>query len=289
MEAVIISLGLGILLLLGGLVLWRRSASRSNDAAPSPSPPAAAAEPAELVVPLPNARGEALVLAGSGEQRVVPLSEELRARFDAGEPAAAAAAAKAAESAMAAALGQQLDQLEARLTGLRETLDRIAGAAGPRQLEGAAGAPAALDAELKLLSGTPIELSRAERVAQLDHLLGQERFDRWLARRVEAELADTRSDRLRLEAEPDAVRQSIVARQRRMALLGVVLADLSDPQSRRPLDPLRQRSRRRLVERSQLVEQVLPKHADAFAAPEHDPYAVTDARPDQVRVLSGGS
>ena len=275
---------MGVLFLLIGLVLWRRSSSRSRAKADEPAQPApaqAAAEAATLAVPLPNARGEALMVPGAGDPEVVPLSPELRERLEAGDPADAGAAATAAALAMAAALRQQLEQLEGRLARLGETL-------GPSPA-GGAPTPDALEAELKLLSGTPVELSRAERVEALDRLTGNEPLESWLARRVAAELADTRSDRLRVDAEPEAVRQAIVARERRMALLGIVLSDLSDPQSRRRLDPVRQRSRRRLAERSRVIERVLPRHADAFAGPEHDPYAVTDARPDQVRVLSGGS
>lgn len=131
------------------------------------------------------------------------------------------------------------------------------------------------------------DLGRGKRQDELDRLRGKERLEYWLAIRVEVELAQTRRDLLHLYWEqsrhPETadqlaqeVRNSIAARQERMRVLGELLSDLADPESRTRLDPLRQVSRYRLKKQQAAVEKLLSHHGDAFAGPEEDSFAVIE-------------
>lgn len=249
--------------------------------------------------------------------------------------AQAVVASNAATLAMTAAVSQQLEHIEQQLTEIRETLDDMLETADIERLGDAIGtsdelesiandirrrgymtqadqnrlADVSLDVSqnargvelktAKLLSATAAETSRAERVRQLDGLLGK-RLDYWLALWVQTELAYTRRDLLHLYWEqtqhPEAarslaeqVRESISARQERMKQLGVTLDELSDPESRKRLDRLRLISRHRLIERDEKIGQILAQHGAAFAGPENDPYAVIDTSATDVLQLRPGS
>lgn len=249
--------------------------------------------------------------------------------------AKAVVASNAATLAMSAAVSQQLEHIDQQLSAIRETLGDMMETADIERLGDAIGANDELasigkdirrrgymtqadqnrlaDVSLevsqnargvelkigKLLSETNAEVTRADRVRQLDQLLGK-RLDYWLALLVETELAHTRRDVLHLNWEqtqhPEAarslaeeVRGSISARQKRMNELGTVLDELSDPESRKRLDRFRLVSRHRLIERDQQIGQILDKHGDAFAGPEKDPYAVIDSRTEEVLLLSLGN
>ena len=249
--------------------------------------------------------------------------------------AKAVVASNAATLAMTAAVSQQLEHIEQQLTEIRETLDDMMETADIERLGDAIGANDELasiandirrrgyvtqadqnrlaDVSLevsqnargvelkigKLLSETNAEVSRADRVRQLDQLLGK-RLDYWLALLVETELAYTRRDLLHLYWEQtqhpetarslaEQVRQSISARQRQMKELGAVLDELADPESRNRLDRFRLVSRHRLTKRDEQIRQILEKHGDAFAGPEEDPYAVIDSRAEEVLVLAPAS
>lgn len=144
-------------------------------------------------------------------------------------------------------------------------------------------------------------LGRGERQDELDRLRGKERLEYWLAIRVEVELAQTRRDLLHLYWEqsrhPETadqlaqdVRKSIAARQERMRLLGELLSELADPESRTRLDPLRQVSRYRLKKQQAAVVELLSHHGDAFAGPEEDSFAVIEPPTSQdAYVLSAES
>lgn len=131
------------------------------------------------------------------------------------------------------------------------------------------------------------DLDRGERQDELERLRGEERLEYWLAVRVEVELAQTRRDLLDLYWEhsrhPETaeqlgqeVRTAIEARQARMRLLGEILSQLADPESRTRLDPLRQVSRYRLKKQQAAVEKLLSHHGDAFAGPGQDSFAVIE-------------
>lgn len=131
------------------------------------------------------------------------------------------------------------------------------------------------------------DLDRGERQEELKRLRGEERLEYWLAIRVEVELAQTRHDLLDLYWEhsrhPETaeqlgqeVRSAVEARQERMRLLGEILSNLADPESRTRLDPLRQISRIRLKKQQDAVEKLLGRHGEAFAGPEQDSFAVVE-------------
>lgn len=146
-----------------------------------------------------------------------------------------------------------------------------------------------LEAEFKfheILEPEDITLTRKDRVDLYEDLVEKERLEYWFAYRVQAELARTRYDLLRLLWEQQEhpatapalareVQATIAARQRRMREVGLALEELTDPASRTRLDPLRQISRLRLGGKHETVEALLAEHESLFAGPESDPLAVS--------------
>ena len=147
-----------------------------------------------------------------------------------------------------------------------------------------------IEAEFKFeeVLGEPFEkLTRADRVGRLDRLVEKERLDYWLAVRVQADLARTRADLLNLywehHAHPDtatalneSTEKAIRERQERLAVVGETLRELSDPEARTRLDPLRQLSRLRLRKEHAKIETLLGRHGQAFAGPDQDPFGLID-------------
>jgi hypothetical protein len=143
--------------------------------------------------------------------------------------------------------------------------------------------------KFKELLGQDIErLNRSERSKLIENLAEEERLEYWLAIRVQADLARTRLDVLRLHWEihqhpeharevTQRVRSSIEARQARLAAIGEALREVCDPGSRTRLDPLRQLSRLRLAEESDKMHALLAFHGAAFVTPERHPFDVIEA------------
>lgn len=132
-------------------------------------------------------------------------------------------------------------------------------------------------------------LDRGERQELLKTLAEDESLAYWLSALAESDLALTRWDLLHLywEQSQDAesaaelaerVRQSFEARQANRHRIGTILEELSDPQARTRLDPLRQRARLRLKRHHRVIEALLDDHGDAFLAREDDAYAVEPPR-----------
>jgi len=245
--------------------------------------------------------------------------------------AQAVVASNAATLAVTAALSQQLEQLAEQLAEISETLEGMVrdkdrerlsevlaanevlmGIAEDVRRRGITQADAHQLAALKLpviakqieaefkfdevLGESFEELTRAERQERLEALVDKERLDYWLAVRVQADLARTRADLLRLywehHAHPDtasalnaSTEAAIRERQRRLALVGETLRELSDPESRTRLDPLRQLSRYRLGKEHAKIEALLSRHGDAFAGPENHPYALIEGAASEERLL----
>lgn len=249
--------------------------------------------------------------------------------------AQAVVASNAATLAVTAALSQQLGQIAEQLAEISETLegmvrdkDRerlseilaanevLVGIAEDVRRRGITESDAHQLAALKLsviakqieaefkfdevLGESFEELTRAERQERLETLVDKERLDYWLAVRVQADLARTRADLLRLywehHAHPDtapalnaSTKAAIRERQRRLALVGVTLRGLSDPESRTRLDPLRQFSRYRLGKEHAKIETLLSRHGDAFGGPENDSYALIEGAANEENLLRDGA
>lgn len=136
--------------------------------------------------------------------------------------------------------------------------------------------------------GEPFEkLTRADRVDKLDRLVEKERLDHWLAVRVQADLARTRVDLLNLywehHAHPDtatalneSTEKAIRERQERLAVVDETLRELSDPEARTRLDPLRSC---RGIDCARTTPRSKPSsggHGQAFAGPDQDPFGLID-------------
>ena len=128
-------------------------------------------------------------------------------------------------------------------------------------------------------------LTRKERVEKLREIADKQRLGYWLAVRVQADLARTRADLLTLywehQQHPEtagslnaATELVITERQGRLAAIGQMLQELSDPKSVTRLDPLRQRSRYRLGKEHEKVNELLTQHETAFAGPDADEFAL---------------
>lgn len=247
--------------------------------------------------------------------------------------AQAVVASNAATLAVTAALSQQLDHIAEQLTEISDTLDgmvrdkdrerlseilaanevlmQIAEAVQRRGMtETDANQLAALklsvtakhlEAEFKFeeVLGDRFEnLTRAERLEKLNEIVEKERLDYWLAVRVQADLARTRSDLLTLywehEQHPEsagALNESTAAavreRQRRLAAIGQTLRELSDPAARTRLDPFRQLARYRLGKEREKLDALLEQHGDAFTGPDGDPYSLIEGTTTR-RALDAG-
>jgi hypothetical protein len=131
------------------------------------------------------------------------------------------------------------------------------------------------------------KLTRQERLEKLNGIAEKERLEYWLAIRVQADLARTRAELLTLYWEHtehpetaaalnETTKNAIRERQRRLAAIGQTLHELSDPEARTRLDPLRQLSRYRLGKEHEKVHELLSQHSQVFAGPEGDSYALIE-------------
>lgn len=122
---------------------------------------------------------------------------------------------------------------------------------------------------------------------RLEDILEKERLDYWLAVRVQADLARTRTDLLNLywehHAHPDtaallneSTEKAIHERQRQLAAIAETLRELSDPEARTTLDPLRVLSQYRLGKQSATIDDLLSQHGEAFAEAGTDRYALIE-------------
>jgi hypothetical protein len=241
------------------------------------------------------------------------------ARFDKAG-AQAAMASNAATLAVTAALSQQLDQIAEQLTEISETLagmvadndrERLADIVAANQVlceiaasierRGITQADATqlaalkpkvlarqIEAEFKLAEVVDADfskVSRAKRADKLGEILEKERLEYWLAVRVQADLARTRTELITLYWEnhqhPEtaaalnaSTAKAIADRQSRMAALAEALTALTDPRSNTRLDPLRQLSRRELMRYGDTFAQLLERHEVAFQGPDEDRYAL---------------
>ncbi len=129
------------------------------------------------------------------------------------------------------------------------------------------------------------DLDRGERQELLKELVDEESLAYWLSALAESDLALTRWDLLHLYWEQsqdpgsarqlaERVRDAFNARQRNRHQIAELLEHLASPESRKRLDPVRQRARLRLKRHEQVVRALLDSHGDAFRAPEADSYAV---------------
>jgi hypothetical protein len=229
----------------------------------------------------------------------------------------------AATLAMTIAVSQQLGNIEEKLGEIQETLDQLLADTDRRRIAQAVAANQELidiakdvsrrgemteadmnrlaslslpvrtgqvEAEMSLIDlieASNEALNRDERRKRVAELLDKKRLEYWLSVRVQAELALTRQDLLRLYWEmanhPASaktlcveVRTSIEGRQERLARVGQILRELTDPEARTRLDPLRFLDARDLGKKQTRINQILDRHSEAFAGPGFDRFAVSE-------------
>ena len=154
-----------------------------------------------------------------------------------------------------------------------------------------------------LIAGDAEQLNRAERVDRLDKL-PHDRLEFWLTTEIQAELARTRAELIRLHWEvtkfpatapevTEKVRAAIRARQARRKVIGDALRDLTDPEARTRLDPLRLISRYQLGKEHAKMVELLETHASVFSGPDGSETpaiaASEDREPPSREVPSAGS
>jgi hypothetical protein len=232
-----------------------------------------------------------------------------------------AAASNLATLAVTAALSQQLEAISQQLQEMSETLEGMVKDKDRERLSDALAANAILfemaesirrrgitqadytllaslkhrvtslqiETTAKLAEIAPdgvAKMGRNKRLEMLESLYAKERLEYWLAVRVQADLARTRSDLLTLlwehHSHPETaaalnqnVANAIRSRQLRAAEVGDALRALSDPTSQTRLDPLRVISRHQLRKAQARVDELLLTHGDAFAGPDRDPHTVS--------------
>jgi hypothetical protein len=247
--------------------------------------------------------------------------------------AKAMTASNAATLAVTAALSQQLGEIQKQLTEIQDTLEELKAGDDRRDLADVVATNDELEqividiqrhgemtaddwrsvrnlshsisknarmADFKLSEVfSEDNLSRKERADKLEKLLRKKQMDYWFAFQVQAEIAWSRREMLRLYWEQiqhpetadqlaDQIRLEVQARRQRMADLGRALDVLADPDSRRLTDRLRLKSKWELKQHDKVVTMLLEKHPGTFSSPESDPLTVIPGRVGEPVVLEAG-